>query len=95
MHRKELTRQKIKRILIYYRELERLHISHAGAMMIMTYVFSLSPRWIEEILRTNDISGFEDVNLDYLSLDMLLIDRFVQQLHSAGKKSRNKQMQLF
>lgn len=94
MHRKELTRQKIKRILIYYREMEHLHLSHEGAMLLMTYVFSLSERWLEDILRRNDLQDFEDIQLVYLDLDMKLIDNYVQKIHREIRTNR-KQMKLF
>ncbi len=95
MHRKELTRQKIKRILIYYRELERLHLSHEGAMMLMTYVFSLSERWIEDILRTNDLKDYEDIELAHLDLDMKLIDNYAAKCQREAIKQRKEQLKLF
>jgi len=94
MHRKELTRQKIKRILIYYRELERLHLSHEGSMLLMTYVFSLSERWLEDILRRNDLQDFEDIHLEYIDLDMKLVDNYVQKIHRETRNNR-KQLKLF
>ena len=81
-------------MLIYYRELERLRVSHEGSMILMTYVFSVSARWIEEVLRTNDISDYEDVELEHLDLDIKQIDMFVQKLHRLGKNDR-KQLALF
>ena len=86
--------QKIKRILIYYQELSRMHVSHEGAMKLMVYIFHVSERWLLEILRDNSIEDFRDVKLEHLDLDMKLIDAYLQKVYRQGKSNR-KQLKLF
>ncbi len=88
-------RVKIKRILIYYRELGRMHISHEGAMILMTYIFNVSERWIIEIIRDWSIDELDDVSLPHVDLDLQLIDKFANKIRSQAIRTRKDQLQLF
>ncbi|MDP2723183.1 MAG: hypothetical protein Q8O72_10525 [Bacteroidales bacterium] len=90
MQRANLTRKKVKRILVYYHELESMKVSHEAAMEIMEYVFAISSRWMEELLRRHSIQEFNDITLEYVHIDMLMIDAFVNSMRSTAKANRKK-----
>jgi len=90
MQRHDLNKQKIKRILVYYKELEGMKVSHEAAMQIMEYVFAVSSRWIEELLRRHSLHEFDDITLEYVGMDMVMIDAFVAALHRNAKETRKK-----
>ena len=74
---------KIKRILLFYSELERYKLTHESSLQLMEYIFAISPRWIEEILRTNDIKDFKNTVLKHEDIDMLIVDAYVKKLNKA------------
>jgi len=98
MQRPDLAKQKVKRILVFYKELESMKVTHEAAMEIMEYVFGVSSRWMEELLRKNSIEDYKDINLKYLDMDMVMIDALVSHIHKnarASRKDRNKQLSMF
>lgn len=95
MQRVDLKDIKIKRILLYYSELQRLKVDHETSMQIMEYQFGVSDKWIEELLRKYDITEFKDVRLDYVEVDIITIDKFVSNIRSNARKKRREQLELF
>lgn len=95
MQRVDLKDIKIKRILLYYSELQRLKVDHETSMQIMEYQFGVSDKWIEELLRKYDIEEFKEVRLDYVEVDIITIDKFVSNIRSNARKSRREQLELF
>ena len=89
MRRNDLQRVKIKRILMYYNELEKHQICHDGSLQLISYIFCVSGRWIEEILRKYDINDFADIELNYINIDTIIIDAYVDNLHKKVRKQRS------
>ena len=86
--RREIKNIKVRRILLYYSELERFKISHSGSLQLIQYIFSISERWIEEILRNNNIDDYKDIKLEHQDIDLVIIDAYVKKLNKAALKQR-------
>ncbi len=95
MRRSDLQESKIKRILMYYAELERHRVSHSEAMAFICYMFSVSERWVEELLRKYDLKNMLEINLPHSDVDLNAIDTFVKKLFKNALKERANQMELF
>ena len=98
MQRPDLSKQKIKRILVFYNELERMKVNHEAAMELMEYVFSVSTRWMDELLRKHELTDYNDITLQHIEIDMMMIDGYISKIHKTGRvgrKQRTKQTTLF
>lgn len=91
MLKAELTKSKIKRILIYFEELHRYKIHSEAVNSLICYVFSISERWLYQILKDNSKEQFEDVKLLFLEGDLKLIDAYAQKIIRDAKKERKQE----
>lgn len=88
MRRKDLQDIKTKRILLYYRELARHKITHIESVEFISYIFAVSDRWIEEILRKNDMKFLNEAVLQHRDIDLKIIDAFVKKLYKQARGNR-------
>jgi len=95
MLRPDLKDIKIKRILLVYRELERMKMNHESSMETMEYMFNLGARWMEEILRNNSIEQYSHIRLEHEDIDLAMVDMVVKKMHAQARKERSKQMNMF
>ncbi|GEM_PF-4898646 len=95
MRRKDLQEIKIKRILTYYAELERHRVSHCESLAFICYMFSVSERWVEELLRKYDLRRMHEITLQHNDVDIIAIDTFVKKLYKQALRERADQKKLF
>ena len=95
MRDRKLQQDKIKRVLFYFRELERLKVSHAASLSLMTYVFHVKEERLLVIYRENDLDKLQPVKLHHPDLDIKLIDAYVSKIKANAKQERKEQMSLF
>jgi accessory gene regulator protein AgrB len=90
MLKKELSRSKKKRILIYFDELNNYRIGLEAVNSLICYVFSITERWLYQILKENKLEDFEDIELFFIEGDLKLIDTYASSLLETAKKERRK-----
>ncbi|NQU32763.1 MAG: hypothetical protein HQ521_05970 [Bacteroidetes bacterium] len=90
MLKKELSQSKKKRILIYFDELNGYKIGTEAVSELICYVFSITERWLYQILKENSLDQLKDVELPLLECDLALIDSYAKKMLRDAKKARLK-----
>jgi hypothetical protein len=84
---------KVKRILFFDMELQRLKIDSEVARKFMVYMFSISEDWIIRILRDNSLNDLKEIPHDHPDLDLITIDSFVKKVQREARKERERERQ--
>jgi hypothetical protein len=91
MRGSDLTRIKIKRILIYFQELNRLKVRMDATTNLICYVFGISEAWMLQIIKNNDLQDFKGIDLFFLEGDLKIIDAYVNKLSKDAKRERRNE----
>lgn len=81
---------KYKRVLFYFRELERYKISMAASLQFMVYVFNITEERLLRIQREADEKDYQEVKLDFMSSDISAIDAFVRNTMKVARNQRSQ-----